>query len=156
MGIYNIYKVHFKVFIDNFLKNEKDVLIVQKPQNLFIWSKYQNIVDEDLKVGYNKNFIIFYCEPPYSTLNLVKPSPVPPLILLFHHLDIVLTSLQLFNLPVISSCRHRALPCSGPIFFHLKLLLFLSLIDSIWCEAFHLECSIQLYLYSNINYSSHT
>jgi hypothetical protein len=51
------------VFIDNFLENKKAVLIVQKPQNLFIWSKFQNIVDNDLKIGY-KNFINFYCEPP--------------------------------------------------------------------------------------------
>jgi hypothetical protein len=63
IGIYQIFKVHFKVFIDNLLENEKAVLIVQEPQNLFIWSKFQNLVDKDLKSGY-KNFINFYCEPP--------------------------------------------------------------------------------------------
>ena len=31
IGIYKIFKAHFKVFIGKFLKNEKAVLIVQKP-----------------------------------------------------------------------------------------------------------------------------
>jgi hypothetical protein len=52
------------VFIDHFLENEKVVLIVQKPPNLVVFSKFYNLVDKDLKMGY-KNFINFYCEPPY-------------------------------------------------------------------------------------------
>jgi hypothetical protein len=34
IGIYKIFKARFKVFIDNFLENEKAVLFVQDPQNL--------------------------------------------------------------------------------------------------------------------------
>jgi hypothetical protein len=38
--IYTIFKAHFKVFLNNFLKNEKGILIVQEPSNLCIWSKF--------------------------------------------------------------------------------------------------------------------
>jgi hypothetical protein len=51
------------VFMDKFLENEQAVLVVQKPPNLFILSKFWNLVDKDLKSDY-KNFINFYCEPP--------------------------------------------------------------------------------------------
>jgi hypothetical protein len=38
--IYTIFKPHFKVFLNKFLKNEKVDLVVQKPSNLCILSKF--------------------------------------------------------------------------------------------------------------------
>jgi hypothetical protein len=52
------------MFIDNFSKNEKVVLIVQKPQNLFIFSKFWNFAGKDLEIGY-KSFLKLYFKPPY-------------------------------------------------------------------------------------------
>jgi hypothetical protein len=40
IGIYKIFEAHFKVFMDKFLENEQAVLVVQKPPNLFILSKF--------------------------------------------------------------------------------------------------------------------